>query len=482
MSAGCVTGIDSDGRNGQAVPFFIITGHYARYVTIEHIGHVAITGPRDSSEEGITGICTELRHRCNEFRNGIRAVVVSLRTPTNELSILASLRFAARKDVVTVTTIGGSKHFVVNHPSDHDRVQRRCGLNTDNHTMFVVIIAVTATRTGLRRRKGVKLIVTVARTAPTPVEMEIVVRVITIADEAMAVTCFVILRVVATDTIVHDRPLCIQFLLEHRNPFIFGPRAHTIRRRAIAGITFDGRSIIAEELRQRSLRAHVAMFRVHAIPIDGIGTTTAFRVGAVLHINRHAAVVHQRGHSCLLSRGRTTRIAVCHVLPIVGRSPEINGIFGSADIDGMGTDTLLGPLPVFHNLRHGRSHTADVGVLAAFFRAEVPVGVILVPCGLDKRSHNGRSRQAVSTRTETSPFAFHFLGSRCVLRCMGDLLVITAQPMLQVRRHVIGIERTRLGVREDRTHHIVRRNHHPSFAVRVLIDVEIVLRSVAVRL
>ena len=138
----------------------------------------------------------------------------------------------------------------------------------------------------------------------------------------------------------------------------------------------------------------------------------------------------------------------------------------------------VGPLPVVHHLRHGRSHATRIALLAAQVRFRslvgrhlIPIGCGLIPVRLDERFHS----HALGTA--------RVLHRRCALSIQrGGLFAVTEVPavtecgnglviLLQPRTHVLGhlfpVDASRCAVAQHGQGALVGRGDDVSPAVHI---------------
>ena len=173
---------------------------------------------------------------------------------------------------------------------------------------------------------------TVAAAAPTPVEVEEVVVVVAVANESVS-------AIVAEARIIY-RPANVELVFEHVLP-------------------------VGERVFVAALEA--ALVGVGEIMPDGvrhiprIGTTAA---GREVHVDGHAAMVHEQGHGLDFLLGGATE-AVGHQVPLVGGGTKV-GRLGSVAVAivRMAARALQRVVPAFHHLAHGRGHAARIATTA----------------------------------------------------------------------------------------------------------------------
>ena len=274
-------------------------------------------------------------------------------------------------------------------------------------------------------------VVVVERTAPAPVEIELAVN-LTIATAGKGVTT----RFITTGII--QREAFFQTGNQHFFPIVLGVEV-AVHARGMVGVA----EIVGNRRRN----------------ILGISTR---RTATIHHIDRHAAMVHQGSDGLVVG----VVAGVRHVGPIVSRGTEIHRLhritFRRIAVLAIALDR---PIPVLHHHRHGRCHTASVGMTARAAMSGGTIGIvriILVPkCG-QQRSNVATGAAVVVLETvlgHMHPFRSHFhFRLKIVGLGVGNLTRIETQVVGKAVRHVVRVNALCIGKREDGTSHIVSRN------------------------
>ena len=202
--------------------------------------------------------------------------------------------------------------------------------------------------------------------------------------------------------------------------------------------------------------------------------TASSAVASIIHVNRHAAVVHQCGHGCnffcwrfrkrigilVCSICKIILIIICHIIPIVRGSTKV-GIQGlSIPSVGMRANTSWRIAPIFHDLCHGCGYATSVCVSIRAIRysgAKVVVVLVLVPLGLNQRSnrHGRLSSFGVALGQVFPHFCDFVCGSRSVVDGRLDFIAVALQPPSEVFGHIFGIKLISQRIAQDRLHTVV---------------------------
>ena len=278
--------------------------------------------------------------------------------------------------------------------------------------------------------QGAEGIVAVAVAAPAPVEMEHIVVVIAVAHKAVAT------RGVAS--VIQNRPLQAQLGTQHG----------TVRGGVIAarGQHHNVGSIL-EVIHQGAHRR-----RVVGAVVEGAAATLGADI--IIHLYSHSHVVHQLRHSVDLGLAARTVQFVGHDAPVIVCGAEI-GILRAIAYVAVACHIAVaaiaggGVVPIFHDLRRCRSHTAGHHILSVY-RVVGAHGVVvgaLVPRGGEQRGNlRGQARLRSHAAEQPRPLFFH-----STLRAVGipirtlypvtfNLILIPLEPAAQVRRHILGSE------------------------------------------
>ena len=288
--------------------------------------------------------------------------------------------------------------------------------------------------------------VAVAAAAPAEVEMEVVGVVVAVAKEGMAAF--------AAGTAVGERHSSVKVGFQHVLPL--GYRVLREVFHPFAGVV----EIVGECGGQ--------VFRVGAAA-----------VAAVHHLHSDTAVVRKAGHlrahqriGARLNGSGHQVVKVDGVAEVGGKGSEVNrGIVHRIGMVGVGACAAHGPFPKAEQLCRCRGHTAGYGLdgVAAVVvdGAHAVVVGILVPRGLDERSHHHRAGG-----TERVAY-FLPLGSHLFRGRVGigdgspDFIAITFQYIVQAGGDAFRVESTFGGVGQHRFRAVVGGNDDIAVAPHV---------------
>ena len=261
-------------------------------------------------------------------------------------------------------------------------------------------------------------------------------------------------------SVIENRSLCRQFRIDELHPLVQ-------RERSSAHIHHQV-FIIAEILGQMSSRDAGRRFRT------------------IIHLHRHAAVIHQLSHCIFLSISYISSHAILrqHVIPIVDTLFLSNGRNRSsyripmAHVARNIRFQLFWILVISHHLRHRRSHASGGrGMHVIIFRTHIIIRCALVPLDISQEGSHGSSRLASSS-----------LGSSRLLRHLampslrlsqvfersgiaqfysGAKLLILLHQVHESLRQLSLVVRPLVGISHDFGHSVIPRNNGESPALCV---------------
>ena len=253
-----------------------------------------------------------------------------------------------------------------------------------------------------------------------------------------------------------------------------------------------GRQLAVDEVHPRRIAVVPAVAVLYAAVVaeavlqrvgDGfaVGRRTAVGAQPVDHLQRRAAVAHQRGHSLLLFRcaGEIAlagfrvhgRIVGYHLVPgegggIKAADGQFVGVLvfvlrtRGVAVDGRAG--LFGPLVIVHQLCHGGGHTARHRPGAVNRRTQVVVRPALVPVRLDERRDVFRGGSTWRPRP-----VVHLVPAVPVVLQPGYLLGIALQPCPHVVGQIVGVDAATLAKAEDRHGLVIVRDDDKATAAHV---------------
>ncbi len=333
-------------------------------------------------------------------------------------------------------------------------------LNADNSHILQVErtrrIAAGAARRGIQRADG---IVAVAPAAPAPVDVELAAVVVAVAHKAVPAG-----RVASA---VEDRTAGIQLAHQQRAPV------------GIAVVVYRHLTQAALILKVRP--QSIFRRRLEGVAV-GVSQSPAAAIGrhVVVHLHRHAHMVHQGRHGRPLGSGARTGQLRRHACPGISRRAEIGA---QRAVVGMGVRVRPmacgGMVPVLHHLRHGRGHTACHRALAqiAVVRTKIVVILRLVPRSGQQRRYRSVLRRVVVALQQIHPRPAALVADalhppRSEIAIVENLALVVVEPPLDIRGHVLCHERARSAVAQDRQHTVVSRHDDEPLAVAAGKDIK----------
>ena len=304
--------------------------------------------------------------------------------------------------------------------------------------------------------QGSDSIIAVIRTTPAPVEMEEVVCIITVTHKSMWAA---LLSNVIPPWII-EGAMGIQLSFQHGSPL---------------GIGIDDMNAAIVGDVWLLLQIHVV-----AIIEIGIQRDRHFLCGSranlwtIIHIDSHAAMVHQGGDSVSFSIRIASRIHVLHVIPIIVRVPEIrklHPIFRMAlRRVGIRTWTSGRMFPIVHNLSHGRCNTSCQNMTISCVRVgrtKIVERHTLIPsCSEERTDAAPWFRLQSPAIQETIPFRTDCIISfQSAFRHVSDFFIVGFQPGKSVCWHLIGNKSTVSRIPQYRMHAIIGSNDNEAAVV-----------------
>ena len=308
----------------------------------------------------------------------------------------------------------------------------RTRLNTNRY-------ALTHTKTVIRRTAACALIVrvrvhqteiSVTGARPAPVEVEIVVGVVAVADKRM-------------------------------------PAASGLT--AVAYRTTFGQ-LVVEQADPLRIRVMLAVHVLHARVVVEIGLERvgyAYRRGftvteVIVHLCCFTTVFHQLGDCILLCFALAAGVGRQHVRPVEGRGRyRTDGVVRVVrrTVTRYRLASRLRPVPVFHHLRHGRRHATRrcVGGRVTVKRGKQVVRLVLVPLRLNQRSNR---RPHGATDDDRRP---------CRRGCC-----VAVEHILQSVGQVVEVDVSLVGVAEDGVEVVISAYDHKT---AVVFHVERIVRG-----
>ena len=187
------------------------------------------------------------------------------------------------------------------------------------------------------------------------------------------------------------------------------------------------------------------------------GTTARW---TVVHIHTNTHMVNQLSHSLNLLNRRVGRDGIGHIFPVVGRFAEIDGqgtVFRMVfRIVSMASLSLQRMVPILHQLGSSCCHATCIAVSArtAFaLRAEIVVGIVLVPCGLHEVNvfPTAMTRNKTAALLQHGPICGHGKRSRHLRGSFHYPSADDFQIICQSGSHIIGIESALIGIADNGT-------------------------------